>query len=67
MSQIPELATVPNNYQPKGGMCMSCQHKARDCASLPFASMPVIDKYGSTAIVRCIQHLKLKDAKPEPK
>lgn len=49
---------MTNNYQPKGGMCMSCQYKARNCERLKFNEMPVIARYGNTAIVRCVQHTR---------
>ncbi len=40
-------------HQPKGSMCMSCAHKAKDCSALPFAQMPPIERTGLTVIVRC--------------
>ncbi len=51
-------------YQPKGGMCMTCQHAKRDCSALPFASMPVISKRADVAIVKCTEHTP-KDKKEQ--
>jgi len=42
-------------HQPKGGMCAACRHALRDCSSLPFSSMPVLQRDGKTTIVRCTQ------------
>ena len=46
------------SYQPKGGMCRTCSHAKRDCSTLPFGSMPVIERLGSVAIVRCTGRLR---------
>lgn len=43
------------NYQPKGGMCMSCVNKHKDCSTLDFKSMPIIDKSKDVIIVRCAE------------
>ena len=46
-------------YQPKGGMCMTClRGLTRNCANLPFDTMPVIevDKATGAKIVRCLDH-----------
>lgn len=43
-------------HQPKGGMCASCQHKRRDCSTLPFDRYPVIKRYrDGTQAVRCAE------------
>ena len=51
-------------HQPKGGMCMTCQHAKRNCSHLPFADMPVISKRGIVAIVKCTEHTP-KDKKEQ--
>jgi hypothetical protein len=45
---------------PKGGMCLSCEHRKRDCSHLDFASMPRvgIDKLYGVAIVACTEYVK---------
>jgi len=44
-------------YQPKGGMCMTCAHRHDDCSHLPFRDMPVVKVYpDGTRAVRCLQH-----------
>lgn len=48
------------NYQPKGGMCVACANRHRNCSSLPFASMPVLEVDGQTIIVRCTQFQRWK-------
>ena len=40
-------------HHPKGGMCCACQHAHRDCSTLPFKTMPPIQRDTSTIIVRC--------------
>lgn len=40
-------------HQPKGGMCCTCQHAQRNCSTLPFDQMPVIERTPSAIIVRC--------------
>ena len=58
------MSAQPTTYQPKGGMCMTCQHNDRDCSALPFHSMPVVDRYYleseayPVARVRCTEHVK---------
>lgn len=37
----------------KGGMCASCQHAKRNCSTLPFDQMPVIERTPGAIIVRC--------------
>jgi hypothetical protein len=45
------------NYQPKGGQCITCHYSASNCKDLPFALMPVIERYGEVTIVRCTTHV----------
>ena len=45
-------------YQPKGGMCMTCTHRAADCSHLAFDRMPVIQVWHNVMIVRCTHHVK---------
>lgn len=44
-------------YQPKGGMCASCKDFLKNCTSLNFKNMPVIDRYNHNGddfiIVKC--------------
>ena len=44
---------------PKGGMCAACQHRMRDCSTLPFDQYPVIGRYvyngKPVAIVKCAE------------
>ena len=42
-------------YQPKGGMCRTCDWRDEDCSDLPFKDMPPISKGDSdgVVIVRC--------------
>ncbi|SEI97969.1 hypothetical protein SAMN04244579_02668 [Azotobacter beijerinckii] len=47
-------------FQPKGGMCATCCHALRNCSSLPFASMPVLERAGQAIIVRCTQFQRRK-------
>lgn len=43
-------------YQPKGSMCMACQHKNDDCSKLPFHEMPRLEGDSDTGIVvRCVK------------
>ena len=44
------------SFQPKGGMCAGCKSKQKDCSSLDFGRMPVIEVDGPTAIVRCTSY-----------
>lgn len=46
------------SYQPKGGMCVSCQHRLRDCSHLPFSAYPVIERAGEVRIVRCAEYVR---------
>lgn len=44
-------------HQPKGSMCMSCDNAGPGCASLPFATMPVIKRYpDGVKAVKCASH-----------
>jgi len=47
-------------HQPKGGMCAACRHALRNCSTLPFASMPVLERAGQTVIVRCTDFQRRK-------
>lgn len=49
-------------YQPKGGMCRTCEHAKRDCSGLPFDKMPVIERTPGVVIVRCTEHQRRPDA-----
>lgn len=48
-------------YQPKGGMCRTCEHAQCDCSALPFDKMPVIERTPGAIIVRCTQHKRRAD------
>lgn len=48
-------------HQPKGGMCRTCEHAARDCSALPCNKMPVIERAPGAIIVRCTQHQRRAD------
>lgn len=49
-------------YQPKGGMCRTCvHHLLRNCSTLPFDQMPVIERTPAAIIVRCTQHKRRAD------
>lgn len=42
------------SFYPKGGMCVSCAHLARDCSHLDFAAMyPIKRNDDRTTAVRC--------------
>lgn len=44
-------------HQPKGSMCQTCSGGSRACATLPFASMPVIKTYPDGVLaVKCSAH-----------
>lgn len=44
-------------HQPKGSMCQTCSGGSRACATLPFASMPVIKAYpDGVKAVKCSAH-----------
>lgn len=49
---------INNQYQPKGGMCMSCTSINRDCSHLPFNTMQVIDSYNDIKIVKCSEYIR---------
>ena len=44
--------------QPKGGMCVTCEHAFRDCSKLPFELMPAIGKTDTAIIVRCTEFVR---------
>lgn len=48
-------------YQPRGSMCMACQHAKSDCSGLPFDQMQVIDHLGKTRIVACASFQRRDD------
>lgn len=44
-------------HQPKGSMCASCNHSARDCSSLMFDKMRTAKQYNDgTKAVICDQY-----------
>ena len=43
-------------HQPKGGMCRTCVHLLRNCSTLPFDQMPVIERTPAADIVRCTEY-----------
>jgi hypothetical protein len=47
---------IEKTYGPKGGMCMTCQKKSKDCSTLEFAKMPKISSSNDYVIVRCTAH-----------
>lgn len=49
-------------YQPKGGMCRTCQHAQRNCSALPFDQMPAIERTPAAIIVRCAKHQRRPDS-----
>ena len=44
---------VIRRFHPKGSMCAACKNALEDCSRLDFSSMPVIQSYDSTHVVRC--------------
>ncbi len=47
------------NYQPKGGMCLTCTKAQADCSALPFEQMRVIQIYADgTRAVKCIEWVR---------
>ncbi|SDZ49467.1 hypothetical protein SAMN05421547_12875 [Delftia lacustris] len=51
-------------YQPKGSMCQTCCGGSHTCATLPFATMPVIKAYPDGVLaVKCSAH---QPAAPAP-
>jgi hypothetical protein len=41
-------------HQPKGGMCLTCKNKLKDCSNLKFSEMPKLKAISeSTVIVLC--------------
>lgn len=47
-------------HQPKVGMCATCCHALRNCSTLPFDRMPVLQRDGQRLIVRCTQFQRRK-------
>lgn len=47
---------TPPAAQPKGGMCTTCTHRARDCSHLDFAAMPQIAEIDGVRVVRCTEY-----------
>lgn len=48
---------VQNQYQPKGGMCVTCKKLFNNCSKLHFENMPVISTTADgQVIVRCTAH-----------
>ena len=45
-------------YQPRGSQCLNCVHKGRDCSSLPFNTMHIIEKWCDVMIVKCSDYEK---------
>lgn len=52
------MNTETPRAQPKGGMCMACEKRERDCSALPFAGMHVIERGPGGLIVRCTEFLR---------
>ena len=50
------------HHQPKGGMCMSCQHVNRDCSWMDFESMPKMKQAEELVIVKCTGFEVCKEA-----
>ncbi|SFB61554.1 hypothetical protein SAMN05444579_11393 [Delftia tsuruhatensis] len=45
------------HHQPKGSMCQTCSGGSQTCATLPFATMPVIKAYpDGVKAVKCSAH-----------
>lgn len=51
-------------FTPKGGMCLVCEHKAKNCGDLPFHAMPVIDSDGTVTRVKCTEFARAKPPAP---
>lgn len=49
-------------FQPKGGMCRTCEMVEHDCSGMKFDEMPVIESadFGKTLIVKCVNYRKNK-------
>lgn len=49
---------------PKGGQCLVCVHRYRNCSELDFSTMPQISSFASYShnyvIVRCTDYSKSK-------
>ena len=54
---------MTESFVPKGGMCMVCQNKGKDCSGLVFHLMKPIDRYGTTTVVKCIKFVQEKQSK----
>lgn len=51
-----------NDPQPKGGMCIQCLHKTKNCSHLPFKTMKIIFVYADgTPVVKCTEYLSNHD------
>lgn len=63
---IPAGSIPAVRHQPAGRMCCSCRNLGSDvCASLDFATMPVLHMYSDgTAVVRCKAHARGEPAAP---
>lgn len=47
------------SHQPKGRMCVTCQHWSRGCTHLDFTKMPKIGMNGpNITIVKCVDFKK---------
>lgn len=49
-------------YYPKGGRCAACTRRTADCSRLPFESMPVHRRDGSTVVVICTEFQPAQNA-----
>ncbi len=50
-----------SDYIPKGGICVSCKDRWRDCRGLPFHTMRVIKRYpDGTKAVKCDQYQRME-------
>lgn len=52
------VSAAPTLYQPKGSMCIACQHLQRDCKHLPFHSMPWLSTHPGAVVVKCTAFVK---------
>lgn len=53
------MKPAPTLYQPKGSMCMACQHLQRDCSGLDFHNMPMIRCTELVVVVRCTEYVRI--------
>ena len=59
MKMVKVKAAELTKHIPKGGLCRTCKHKARDCSGLAFDQMRVIKTYSDgVKAVKCAEHLK---------